>query len=125
MEQETPKMIPNIPEPPPPVPEHYYPKQKDYHVVTNIGPRNGRPLLPHGVALLDLPIAERKKYMWHVPKELHGHEMYDKHPDDFKFNPNKPKKPTEIETLTEHVTKLTNQLNELTVKIKTMSLVNA
>ena len=38
-------------------------------------PRN-EPCLPVGVALLDLPMAERQKYMWQIDPNLRDHPMY-------------------------------------------------
>ena len=49
----------------------WYPPQKCYAIKGNIGcpcPKE-RPLLPEGVSLLSLPVAERQKYMWLVPDD--------------------------------------------------------
>jgi hypothetical protein len=75
-------MNPNdIPVPPPHDPS-WYPAQKQYGIEDNIGVPKGRPMFTG--ALLDLPVAERKKHMWHVPKHLHNHSMYDVEPHEYK-----------------------------------------
>lgn len=54
---------------------YQHPQPKDICKYSNIGiPTKDKPLL--NCCLMDLSVAERKKYMWHVPKELHCHEMY-------------------------------------------------
>ena len=113
-----------------------YPPQKDHcKRKGDIGcpcPKK-RPMLPEGVALLSLPVAERKKYMWMIPDELKEHQMYKE--DDYcdrikkenadkkqREEDDKKKKESDkddaIQMLLKHVTDLTNQVNELTKTIK-------
>jgi uncharacterized coiled-coil protein SlyX len=59
-----------------------YPVPKDCCVVSNCEEKGEMP--PRNVALLDLPVRERKKYMWTVPKECRKDCCYDMEPDEYK-----------------------------------------
>jgi len=120
---------------PPPIDPSWYPPQKCYAKKSNIRcpcPKE-RPLLPEGVSMQSLPVAERKKYMWMVPDEIKDHPMYKE--DDYggrikreqkeqkdREEQDKKKKDNDkddaIQMLLKHVSDLTKQVNELTKAIK-------
>jgi hypothetical protein len=97
----------------------------------------GEPL-PVGVAILDLPLKERKKHMWLVPKQCRKNPEYEMEPDEYKEHVRKIKaepeekrkkeekekkkkdddKDATIQQLIEHVANLTNQVNKLTEQMK-------
>jgi hypothetical protein len=123
-------MNPNdIPAPPPHDPS-WYPAQKQYGIEDNIGVPKGRPMFTG--ALLDLPVAERKKHMWQVPKHLQNHPMYDVEPSEYKCKCAEKAKAKEdeakakdkkisdqgdtITAMAQHITTLTDTLNALLAK---------
>ena len=85
------------------------------------------------VALFDLPVKDRKKYMWMVPKECRKDCCYDMEPDEYKEHVRKIKaepeerrkkeekerkkkdddKDATIQQLIDHVAKLTEVVNKL------------
>lgn len=116
-----------------------YPVSKDCCVISKCDEKGEMP--PMNVALFDLPLKERKKYMWLVPKECRKDCCYDMEPDEYKEHVRKIKaepeekrkkkekeenerdkrekdKDDKIDLLMKHLTKLTEQVNELTKKIK-------
>jgi hypothetical protein len=113
-----------------PLPEkldpNHYPQQKCYAKKSNLGCpcHKERPLLPEGVCMAALPIAERKKYMWMVPDEIKDHPMYkeddyggrikreDKEKKDRKDND----KDKTLQALMKQVLDLTEAVNTLTKK---------
>ena len=114
--------LPPVSEPPNP---DYYPTVPNKHVIEQTGVHNGRPILKG--CLLDLPVAERQQYMWMVPQALQSHPMYQQEPDTFKCTcaereqtkaDDAKKKEADlqatIQTLTDHLAQLTNQVNSLT-----------
>jgi hypothetical protein len=113
-----------------PVPEKqdpsWYPSQKCYAKIGNIGcpcPKE-RPLLPEGISMQSLSVADRKEYMWMVPDEIKDHPMYkednygeriireDKEKKEQKEND----KDKTLQALMKQVLDLTEAVNTLTKK---------
>ena len=120
-----------------------YPVYKDCCVISKCDEKGEMP--PMNVSLFDLPLKERKKYMWLVPKECRKDCCYDMEPDEYKeyvrkikAEPEEKKKREKeerdkkdrdrdkkdkdkddaIELLMKHVKELTNQVNKLTEQMK-------
>lgn len=122
---------------PEPIDPSHYPRQKEPErdMSDKVEPYDGKnPLLPYGVSILDLSVAERKKYMWLVPKKMREHPMYNednygarikredaekkqKEEDDKKKKDQD--KDDKIEMLLKYVADLGKQMNELTKQIQT------
>lgn len=110
-----------------------YPSQKDCSEISQCCKGCDDEDLPIGVCFNDIPVKDRKKYMWMIPQRLKDHPMYKeqnygariKREDALKLKrdeDDKRKKEQDkddaIQTLLKHVAKLTDQVNELTKKIK-------
>jgi hypothetical protein len=120
-------------------PEHY-PAGNAVNIEADISPRNGRPMWISG-NFDDIPLEDRHKYMWQIPRKLRNHQMYkekgwgarivredqekkekeEKEEDDKKQkDKNKRERDNDdsIQLLLKSVADLTKQVNELTKQMK-------